>query len=88
MWIDAFCIVQDDLEDMSAQINNMAGIYASAKVCVIAAAGDGLPSVASMRLSCAVKAFYIDEDLLLGLAAPSLSEILQTTRWRSRGWTY
>ena len=55
LWVDALCIVQDDLDDKSYQIEKMATIYMSAFLSIQAAAGKdsntGLPGLgSSMRL--------------------------------------
>jgi hypothetical protein len=47
LWVDALCIVQDDLLNQQIQINNMHGIYKTASVTIVAASGKhsnaGLP---------------------------------------------
>jgi hypothetical protein len=74
---------------MIVNIGDMARMYALARVCIVAAAGEdaeaGLPGVSSMRTEYGAKACQLSENLLLGRAVPSLSEILQNSKWKSRG---
>ena len=51
LWVDALCIIQDDAEDQSHQIEKMATIYSSAFLTIVAASGEdsnaGLPGFGS-----------------------------------------
>lgn len=51
LWIDKYCIIQDDLQIKMEQIRNMDAVYDRAEVTIIAAAGEdgsfGLPGVSS-----------------------------------------
>jgi Heterokaryon incompatibility protein (HET) len=85
LWIDALCIVQDDVDDISFQIANMASVYACARVCIVGAAGEdveaGLPGASSSRPKLEVKCCRMGEDLFLGRAAATVSSVLEKTRW-------
>lgn len=52
LWIDAFCVVQDDTKDQSYQIGKMAAIYSSAFLTILAATGEDsdadLPGLGSL----------------------------------------
>jgi hypothetical protein len=49
LWVDALCIIQDDVSDQKIQINNMHGVYKTAFVTIVAASGEhsdaGLPGL-------------------------------------------
>lgn len=53
LWVDAFCIIQDDESDKAAQLQLMAEIYQSALFTIVAASGNnaqaGLPGVSIPR---------------------------------------
>ncbi|KAF4308318.1 hypothetical protein GTA08_BOTSDO03802 [Botryosphaeria dothidea] len=53
IWVDALCIIQDNLDDKKIQIGNMATIYRSAILTIVAAAGQdanhGLPGLNKPR---------------------------------------
>lgn len=53
LWIDALCIVQDNMKDKAIQVRQMDRIYRDAALCIIAAAGEdsdyGLPGVSQPR---------------------------------------
>ncbi|KAF2094335.1 HET-domain-containing protein [Rhizodiscina lignyota] len=93
LWVDALCIVQDDLENMQAQIDNMGAIYAHAIFTVVAAHGDnanaGLPGIREgtrrppqrvLRQNGATVITVIDErDYYSGLSG---------SYWQTRAWTW
>jgi Heterokaryon incompatibility protein (HET) len=90
LWIDKYCINQNDQSVKLEQIGKMDLIYGSAEFTIIAAAGSdenhGLPGVNS----------YIRKDLyggdLRGLRRVSSQTRLYCTiresKWSTRGWTY
>ncbi|KAF7557402.1 hypothetical protein G7Z17_g663 [Cylindrodendrum hubeiense] len=41
IWIDALCIIQDDLESLTRNLNQMQLIYANAHFCIMGATGSG-----------------------------------------------
>ncbi|KAK7931125.1 hypothetical protein PG985_001837 [Apiospora marii] len=53
IYVDAFCIIQDDNKDKREQLSIMGKIYANATLCIVAASGDtaysGLPGLSSPR---------------------------------------
>src|SRR5262249_14113513 len=92
LWVDAFCIVQDNLADKHSQIIHMDAIYSSAFVTIVAASGSnsnsGLPGVSRPRNGHQVTEMIRD----LRFAVP-LPEYMSTVFdpdlvWNSRGWTY
>jgi hypothetical protein len=89
IWVDIYCIPQDDEHRKRALINKMGLIYSCATLTVIAAAGEnpeyGLPGVGTTKRKHATtilvgsKLFAISRDVQRELAA---------SKWNSRGWTY
>ncbi len=89
LWVDALCIVQDDLEDVQRQTAAMDSVFSGAALTIVAAAGDdsdhGLPGLRAgsrsnlcrkFRLTEKVSLLTIDDDQLCG------------STWKRRGWTF
>ncbi|KAJ4293350.1 hypothetical protein N0V90_008632 [Kalmusia sp. IMI 367209] len=90
LWVDRYCIDQNDRNDKHTQIAQMDLIYSSAKLTIIAAAGEhpdnGLPGINGTVRS-QQQALRINDDILIQtLPHPNWS--LLNTKWASRGWTY
>lgn len=90
LWADCLCIVQDDPEDKLNQIRRMAGIYTAAEVVLVIASGSCMDEAVS-GVS-ADRPERIQGDFL-GLRFTQTHfrdpwEILQSTTWATRGWTY
>ncbi|KAM3067281.1 hypothetical protein ACMFMF_009779 [Clarireedia jacksonii] len=89
IWVDRYCIPQDDEHRKRVLISKMGLIYSCATLTVIAAAGEdpeyGLPGVGTTKRKHATtiqvgsKRFAISRDVRRELAA---------SKWNSRGWTY
>lgn len=90
LWVDRYCIPQDDDALKHSQICNMGKIYAASALTIIAAAGDGphhgLPGVTS-RLR--------PEQLQVTIGTTTLTRrcqhpgiLVQGSKWNTRGWTY
>lgn len=75
LWVDRFCIVQDDKEEKAEQIRNMTQIYANAYLTIIAAGGD-----ANNRLS---KDPRPDKNRQV----QSHQALLDSANWNTRAWT-
>lgn len=92
LWVDALCIVQDDVSERYAQMAIMAQIYSHAAVCFIAAAGSnasaGLPGVSTARLLSHQSATEVSNDLWIGKSMPDMAVLLDESKWMTRGWTY
>lgn len=84
LWVDALCIVQDDLAVKRKQIHAMAWIYANAYVTIIAA--DGWDADHGLRGIRGVTA----PRFLHGGSAREVQASLrsQSAMWYSRGWTF
>ena len=90
LWVDKYCVDQDDSSRKHEQIMNMDSIYENASLTIIAAAGidqsRGLPGVSSDRRQKGIPLRH--DNFSLSWIPPSpFAEILQS-RWITRGWTY
>jgi hypothetical protein len=89
VWIDRFCIIQDDRDHKTAQLEAMASIYANSFITIIAAEGNddtfGLRGIVTNGLPRASPFHQFD-------FAPECRLItnppLVTSRYRTRGWTF
>lgn len=100
LWVDAFCIIQDSVEDKSEQISNMGSIYSCSLVTLVAATGRsahaGLPGATSPRTPAQMPLLL--NDSVLGASAELLTRLnpiigpyshpTEGTVWASRGWTF
>ncbi len=90
LWVDRYCIDQNDHEHKCAQIQQMGSIYKNAQATLIAAAGVdptyGLPGVGSCHRREQPIANIGKYTLCSTLPDPTL--LLQRSKWMSRGWTY
>ncbi|KAF4615544.1 hypothetical protein G7Y89_g15317 [Cudoniella acicularis] len=89
LWIDRYCISQDNPIEKQLQIQNMNTIYEQSVVTIIAAAGDdpyyGLPGVSATPRKSQPHVKIGSRTLISTPYAKN--EILQS-KWNSRGWTY
>ncbi|KAK4201330.1 heterokaryon incompatibility protein-domain-containing protein [Triangularia verruculosa] len=90
LWVDRYCIPQDDIEEKFRQIRSMNHIYSNAFLTIIAAAGTdpsyGLPGVGE-RPRTAQRCERIGEYMLFS-ELPHPRDIIAKSHWASRGWTY
>ncbi|KAJ6010450.1 heterokaryon incompatibility [Penicillium sp. IBT 35674x] len=90
LWVDQYCIVQDDPNDQAAQIASMAAIYSSAAFVIISTDGDmhdGIPGVSSERVQKQIQCQILGIDFINKI--PSGREISGgASVWSTRGWTY
>ena len=90
LWIDRYCIPQEDKKERHIQISQMDSVYQNAEVTIIAAAGDdpayGLPGMGS--------AMRIPQQLIqvsTGILRSTLPDgkfAIEESLWNTRGWTY
>lgn len=89
LWVDQYCIDQNNSKEKQAQIRKMDRIYQCAEVTIMAAAGDdchyGLPGV-SKRARQVLDPFICDA-LTFGLC-PAGGPHWQHGAWHERGWTF
>lgn len=90
LWVDRYCIPQDNPEAKHHQIRSMDIIYECATVTIIAATADdpscGLPGVASTPR--VPQEFVNVESGTLALLYPDIDYQLSQTRWDTRAWTF
>ncbi|KAI0483941.1 heterokaryon incompatibility protein-domain-containing protein [Xylariaceae sp. FL0804] len=90
LWIDKFCVDQQDHARKNEQIRHMDVIYQNADLTVIAAAGPdetyGLPGVSRPRPRRQVN--FQGSDFTLTSTLPSPHNSIKASRWATRAWTY
>lgn len=90
LWVDQYCIDQNNSEEKQAQIQKMDRIYQCAELAIMAAAGDdchyGLPGV-SKRARQVPDPFILDDTLTFGIC-PAGKAHWQNGAWHQRGWTF
>lgn len=90
LWVDSFCIVQDDDKHKSEQINAMNSIYGNSLFTIIAISGrdanTGLPGVRPNTRP--LRYISIDEKHALVATTDHLGSVLRTSTYETRGWTF
>ncbi|KAK3361794.1 heterokaryon incompatibility protein-domain-containing protein [Lasiosphaeria ovina] len=91
LWVDRYCIPQDDETEKRCQLGNMGRIYSCSVLTVIAAAGDGpecgLPGVSTTPRLPQPSITWGNDELVCCVSRGGREEI-QSSKWNSRGWTY
>lgn len=89
LWVDRLCIIQDDADDKSTQIEAMGRIYSSASVVLVVTFGDsmsfGIPGVSRPR-----ELVQTSKDVC-GLRITNVIREVESdafAMWHTRGWTY
>lgn len=101
LWVDRYCIPQDDAESKHAQIRNMNLIYKQSALTIIAAAGSGptigLPGVSQHRPNVPQRSIQklgphiivpIMTDAELLYSHDGRMQAFAGSAWNNRGWTY
>lgn len=90
LWVDRYCINQDDENEKHTQIANMDSVYSAAKLTIIAAAGDdpsfGLPGVSERAREPQPQFKLSGLNLVSSLDNPAW--LIKNSRWMTRAWTY
>ena len=90
LWVDQYCIVQDDESDKSEQVSAMGTIYSSAAFVIIGTDGDtndGIPGISYARPQTQFRLRLASIDFVNDI--PDLQEIIGgQSVWSTRGWTY
>ena len=90
LWIDRFCIIQDDFEDKGHQIRAMAAIYSLAKFALIITDGDsdsGIAGISRERTQTQMRE-QISGFAFISEPAEWREIIGGGSVWSTRGWTY
>ncbi|KAE9375897.1 hypothetical protein N431DRAFT_437352 [Stipitochalara longipes BDJ] len=93
LWVDAFCIIQDEDDTKELHLSSMASIYASSFFTIVAAGGDnanhGLRGIfertKNRNVLCDTIRFQSGQELL---AYRSRAWYPEHTTWDSRAWTF
>lgn len=92
LWVDALCIVQNDLHEKHRQIANMDVVYGNAVLTINAAEGrdanSGLWGLPSKPRHVQQKTLEYHPNRHLIIAQPMLTEITNRSYWNTRAWTY
>ncbi|KAF2137428.1 uncharacterized protein K452DRAFT_361947 [Aplosporella prunicola CBS 121167] len=95
LWVDALCIIQDDIDEKRRLIHGMNHVYENAILTLIAASGidaeAGLPGVTSRTNFRFERKFSLpttDGTLKAAICRPCLIEQIRASYWNTRGWTY
>ncbi|KAK1752034.1 heterokaryon incompatibility protein-domain-containing protein, partial [Echria macrotheca] len=96
LWVDKYCVDQENHDIRDAQVKEMDIVYASAYVTIVAGAGRdanfGLPGVGSIQRetwpSVSLKSASKGGRLEIHPTGPSLPDAMTNTAWVTRGWTY
>lgn len=90
LWVDLYCIEQQNHDSRDRQIKAMDFIYAGAYVTIIASAGSdasyGLPGVSRARK--VSQRIGLTPAMQMISTAPPLPDCIENTKWNDRGWTY
>ncbi|KAE8377963.1 heterokaryon incompatibility protein-domain-containing protein [Aspergillus bertholletiae] len=90
LWVDRLCILQDMHQEKHDQINAMSAIYSNSHVTLVALGGGnidyGLPGVSAKKRTstrtCSTQGIFLIQK------HASYGEIVQSSVWNTRGWTY
>lgn len=91
LWVDTLCIIQDDERDKQQQLPIMDAIYSCADIIIIAATGSdvhpGIPGAGNTR-----RRIIQGNETINGISfvttPPEVQQVLDSTKWSRRGWTY
>ena len=90
LWVDRYCINQDEASEKAMMLQYMDLIYEKSFATIVALHGDsdqsGLPGVSSIPRIPQLT-FNTEKGRLLW-SCPSIPTIVQESKWNTRGWTY
>jgi hypothetical protein len=89
LWVDRYCIDQNNQKEKHTVISNMDKIYSGAELTIIAAAGSdpqyGLPGVSTTIRHRTLIDTFSHGSLLSWMSSPL---VVDQSHWATRGWTY
>jgi hypothetical protein len=97
LWIDALCIIQDDIDHKIEQIRQMDRVYSCAALTIVCAypvardtpdACDGLPLFRTRHGADSQRHTATVKNLHMMVASPCSYSTLAKTRWSKRCWTF
>ncbi|KAF7915185.1 uncharacterized protein EAE98_011270 [Botrytis deweyae] len=89
LWVDALCIVQDDLESKMHEINRMHIIYAQAEMTIVAATGDGANSgLLDIDPIFTDAETHLINNIRFTVNSMELRDVIEFSTWFTRGWTF
>ena len=90
LWVDRFCIQQDEKQEKQQQMNAMADIFSAAEFTIINASGSHMDSpiagVTQERKAFQSKAVLPNLELIN--VYPDVTWAVNNSKWAERGWTY
>ena len=90
LWVDQYCIVQDNESDKLEQVSAMSTIYSSAVFVMIVTDGnmnDGIPGMSYERPQTQIQLQLAGIDFVNEI--PNLQDVIDgESIWSTRGWTY
>ncbi|KAK7600467.1 hypothetical protein V3481_002001 [Fusarium oxysporum f. sp. vasinfectum] len=93
-WVDAICIAPENEEQLAEQLQLMGGIYASAKLTIVALDGDSSTGIVGLRSQSSPRSLsnifpWQDGRSVRVRQLPSLSvQIEVVSKYFQRGWTF
>ncbi|TGO59937.1 hypothetical protein BOTNAR_0154g00180 [Botryotinia narcissicola] len=89
LWVNALCIVQDDLGSKMHEIDRMHIIYAQAEMTIVAATGDGANSgLLDIDPIFTDAETHLVDNIRFTVNSMELREVIEFTTWFTRGWTF
>jgi hypothetical protein len=89
LWVDRYCINQNDHEEKELMIGRMDQIYESGEATIVAADGEndeaGLPGVSVTRIP---QSHLRTPRWHFVSSCPPISTVINSAVWATRGWTY
>jgi Heterokaryon incompatibility protein (HET) len=92
LWVDATCIVQDDTDEVLAQVKDMAAVYGNGVCCIAAfsspSADHGLPGVTRARQSDSLQDGTSLGKVSVGLTITRLDQMWDLCPHPKRAWMF